>query len=221
MKEFKFSGCVEIKELLGEKADNALHLLELIEEVPADSIYYHTHSYFLRHVYLVGQYPNDFANWAVMQVRDRVLGEKLGAVTPMAGKTLENIRTELLDIIDRHLSSVKTVPTVTQGEPFHFMKSRIIEIPTGTSAIDLNQFIPAIASVHISAVYNHIFEARLRDKKDKSDFAIWLDEVIGQKELADSIEKIDCYMYSLEDLRKRIIGLCQNEVRGKSGKDNA
>ncbi|MBD3379570.1 MAG: hypothetical protein GF408_03805, partial [Candidatus Omnitrophica bacterium] len=45
--KFVFSCCVEIKELLGQKADNALHLLEMIEEAPEDCIYYHTHSYFL------------------------------------------------------------------------------------------------------------------------------------------------------------------------------
>jgi len=38
--------CIEIKELLGKKADDEQELLELIEEVPLDSIYYHTHSYF-------------------------------------------------------------------------------------------------------------------------------------------------------------------------------
>ncbi|MFC1592671.1 DUF5752 family protein, partial [Candidatus Omnitrophota bacterium] len=78
MHEFIFMGCIEIRELLGKSADNEQELMELIEEVSIDSIYYHTHSYFLRHFYIAGPYPNDFANWAAIQVRDRVLGEKLG-----------------------------------------------------------------------------------------------------------------------------------------------
>ncbi len=213
MKEFEFTGCIEIKELLGEKADNELHLMELIEEVPLDSIYYHTHSYFLRHFYLAGQYPNDFANWAVMQVRDRVLGEKLAVVTPSAGKTLDDIKGELIDIIDSHLSSIRIVPSVVYGEPFHFMKSRIIEVPTNISAVDLPSFVGTMKTVHASAIYNHIFESRLRLRKGKSDFSIWLDEVLGLDGLARKIEMIDCYMYSLEGLREKIIQLCEEELR--------
>ena len=213
MKEFEFTGCIEIKELLGRKADNELQFMEIIEEVPSDCIYYHTHSYFLRHFYLAGQYPNDFANWAAIQVRDRVLGEKLGAVTLLPPKSIEDVRAEIIDIVDDHLSEIKMVPAVVYGEPFYFMKSRIIEVPLGVKTKDLAGFVKALEKVHASAVYNHIFEARLRVKKGKSDFAIWFDEVLGLHGLAGKIEKIDCYMYSLEGLREKIISLCGEEMR--------
>ena len=49
MNEFHFKGCVEIKELLGKKAVDEQQLLDIVEEAPIDSIYYHMHSYFLRH----------------------------------------------------------------------------------------------------------------------------------------------------------------------------
>ena len=44
MKEFQFTGCIEIKELLGKKADNELQLMEIIEEVPSDCIYYQSYA---------------------------------------------------------------------------------------------------------------------------------------------------------------------------------
>ena len=214
MNEFIFNGCVEIKKLLGKKADDEAKLMELIEEVPSDSIYYHTHSYFLRHYYIAGPYPNDFANWAAIQVRDRVLGEKLASVTPLGGRTIEEIRTELIEIIDSHLSSLKSVPGVTQEEPFYFMESQVIEVPTGFVAADFAQFREALRNVDAGAIYNHIFEARVRVKKGRSDFAIWLEEVLGMKELAENIERIDSYMYSLEGLREKIIFLC-DKFNGK------
>jgi len=37
--------------------------------------------------------------------------------------------------------------------------------------------------------------------------------VLGLRGLADKIEKIDCYMYSLEDLRAKIIDLCERELK--------
>ncbi|MFC1592604.1 DUF5752 family protein, partial [Candidatus Omnitrophota bacterium] len=67
-------------------------------------------------------------------------------------------------------------------------------------------------TVDASAIYNHVFEARLRDRKGRSDFSIWLDEVLQRKELADKFEKIDSYMYSLEGLRTKLIELCKQEV---------
>lgn len=212
MYEFSFMGCVEIKELLGLKATDEQKLLELIEEVPIDSIYYHTHSYFLRHYYLTAPYPNDFANWVAIQVRDRVLGEKLGSVTPSYNKSLEDIRTELVEIIDQHLSSIKTVPFIVYGGPFYFMKSQIIEVPAGLTVANLSEFIEALKTVDASAVYNHIFEARLRDRRGRSDFSIWLQETLSMERLAKKIEMVDSYMYSLEGLREKLLELCIGEL---------
>ncbi|MDO9350753.1 MAG: DUF5752 family protein, partial [Deltaproteobacteria bacterium] len=75
---FFFTGCWELREMVGRSARDEQQLLEAIEEIPVDSLFYHTHSFFLRHLYIAGPYPNDFATWVAIQVRDRVLGEKLG-----------------------------------------------------------------------------------------------------------------------------------------------
>ena len=61
---------MELCEVLGKRAIDEHRLLELIEEDPADSIYYHTHSYYLRHAYAQQLYSNDFANWVVLYVQD-------------------------------------------------------------------------------------------------------------------------------------------------------
>ena len=212
MKEFCFMCCVEIRELLGKKADSEQKLLELIEDVPEDSIYYHTTSYFLRHFYIAGAYPNDFADWTAIQVRDRVLGEKLAVVTPFGRKSIEDIRLELIEIVDEHITSMKIIPSVTYGQPFHFMQSKIIEIPTGIQAGNLEDFIDALKVIDASAIYNHTFEARLRDKKGRSDFAIWFEEVLGRNDLADKFERVDSYMYSLEGLRLKFLELCRKEL---------
>lgn len=211
MDTFEFKGCIEIKELLGKKADDELKLLELIEEVPTDSIYYHMYSYFLRHSYVTEPYPNDFANWAALQVRDRVLGEQLASVTSGRFKSLEDIRLELVDIIDQHLSTIHTIPFIGYGQPFYFMKSQIIEIPTGVRVTTFKEFTEALKTVEVSAIYNHVFEARLRIRKGKSDFSLWLEETQGKQELAGKIELIDSYMYSLEGLRNKIVELCEKE----------
>jgi hypothetical protein len=213
MKEFNFTDCIEIKVLLGKKADDELHMMELIEEVPDDSIYYHMHSYFLRHVYVSGPYPNDFANWAAIQVRDRVLGEKLATVSPARSKTINDIRYELIDTIDKHLHDMRMIPSVVYGEPFYFMKSIITEVPTDIKVTSLSGFAEALKIVDASAIYNHVFEARYRIKRDKSDFAVWLNDVLGLKDLAEKFELVDSYMYTLEGLREKYLQLCGRELK--------
>ncbi|MGH7857231.1 MAG: DUF5752 family protein, partial [Candidatus Binatia bacterium] len=131
---FQFMACWELREMLGKRANDVQELLDTLEEIPVDSIYFHTHSYFLRHPYIAGPYPNDFANWAAIQVRDRVLGERLAVVDPFEIGDLEALRTELITILDDHLSSVGFVPRVVYGEPFYFMQSRVLAVPTGVKA---------------------------------------------------------------------------------------
>lgn len=210
---FYFNGCVEIKELLGKKASDIEELLEYIEEAPLDSIYYHTHGYFLRHPYIAGEYPNDFADWVAIQIRDKILGEKLATVTPKGNETLQDVRNHLIEIIDNYINEINHIPSLTYGRPFYFMQSHIIEIPTGLKASNLKEFIETLKIVNISAIYNHIFEARLRDNLGRSDFSIWLDLSLKEKELAEEIETIDFYMYSLEGLRKKLIKICEKRIK--------
>ncbi len=204
--------------MLGRTARDEQQLLEAIEEIPPDSLSFHTHSFFLRHQYIAGPYPNDFATWAAIQVRDRVLGEKLGILDPYDFENLEALRIEIVNIIDEHLSQLQIVPRVIYGEPFHFMQSRIIEVPTGLEARSLKEFREILAGVDVSAVYYHNFEAILRLGRRTGDFALWIEEQLDLPQLAQEISRIDFYMISLESVRRQILRLCDEalnkEVRG-------
>lgn len=215
---FFFTGCWELREMVGRSARDEQQLLEGIEEIPVDSLFYHTHSFFLRHLYIAGPYPNDFATWVAIQVRDRVLGEKLGILDPYDFENLEALRTEIVNIIDEHLSQLQIIPQVVYGEPFHFMQSRIIEVPTGLEAQTLAEFRKILATVDASVVYYHNFEAIFRLMRRKGDFALWIKEQLDLPELAQKISRIDFYMISLESVRHQIIKLCdevlEKETRG-------
>ena len=47
---FHFFGCWELREMLGRRAYDERELLEHLEDVPLDSIYFHTHSCLLHEV---------------------------------------------------------------------------------------------------------------------------------------------------------------------------
>jgi len=199
--------------MVGRSARDEQQLLEAIEEIPPDSLSYHTHSFFLRHKYIAGPYPNDFATWAAIQVRDRVLGEKLGILDPYDFENLEDLRTEIVNIIDEHLSQLQIIPRVVYGEPFHFMQSRIIEVQTGLEARTLIEFRKILATVDASVVYYHNFEAILRLGRRMGDFALWIEEQLDLPDLAQKISRVDFYMTSLESIRYRIIKLCDEVLK--------
>lgn len=207
---FRFIGCSEIQEILGKQAEDERTLAELLEEVPLDSIYFHTHSFFLRHRFIERTYPNDFAEWVGEQVRDHVLAERLSVVDPFDFHSLEALREELISIIDDHLSGMTTVPRAGFGTPFYFNRSRILEVPTGLEARTLAEFREAISEVDVSAVYFHVFEVHLRLQREENDFSAWIRNGLKIPELADHIQLLNPYLGSLERLRSSLLTRCDD-----------
>jgi hypothetical protein len=155
-----------------------------------------------------GAYPNDFATWAAIQVRDRVLGEKLGIVDPHDFADLESLRAEVVSLVDDHLSQIGTVPRVMFGAPFFFMQSRVLEIPTGVKVRTLEEFRHALGEVDAAVVYLHVVEARGRKGKRRNDFAAWIDEQLGLPELATAVARLTPFPLGLEAVRQRLVALC-------------
>ena len=211
---FRFVSCMELREVLGKRATDEHRLLELIEEVPADSIYYHTHSYFLRHAYTQQLYSNDFASWVVLYAQDRVLGERLGVLDPFAFGDIEQLRDEILRIMADHLNHSTASSRCVVSEPFEFIRSHIIEVPLDLETRTLNEFYDALANVEVGAVYNHVCEARMRKRQLSVDFARWLssEEGLGLQELALRVEQVGRLGLNLEGMRNKILRLCVGEL---------
>ncbi|NGZ96466.1 MAG: hypothetical protein CV089_10125 [Nitrospira sp. WS110] len=209
---FRFLGCSEIQEILGKQAEDERTLAELLEEVPLDSIYFHTHSFFLRHRFIERTYPNDFAEWVGEQVRDHVLAERLSVVDPFEYPSLEALREELISLIDDHLSGLATVPRAGFGAPFYFSRSRILEVPTGLEVRTLREFRAAISDVDVSVIYFHVFESHLRLQREENDFSAWIRHGLKLTELADRMRALNPYLGSLERLRSNLLNMCDDQL---------
>jgi hypothetical protein len=162
----------------------------------------------LRHSNVEQLYPNDFAQWVAMEVRDHVLGERLAIIDPFELQGLEALREEFISVIDDHLSRTPIVPRVIFGKSFHFSQSRILEVPTGLEAWTLQEFRNAMSDVDVSAIYHHIFEARHRLGKRESDFSVWIGENLQMPELAGKLRAINPYLGSLERHRSALLTVC-------------
>jgi hypothetical protein len=211
---FHFIGCVELRQTLDHRATDERELLDRLEDVPAGSIFYHTHGYFLRHRPITTAYGNDFASWVAGQVRDQVLAERLAVINPFEFATLEDLRDELMSAVHDHLVRLSTVPRVEFGEAFHFQQSHIVEVPLGAAARTLPEFRDGLAEVDASAIYFHMVEARARLGRRSGDFAEWIRTSLGLPALAERIERIDAYMTSLERVRARVLALIDSALEG-------
>jgi hypothetical protein len=209
---FAFMACMELKEFVGLRAENERQLAQLLDEVPLDSIYYHTHGFLLRPRLLSGPYPNDFATWVDVHVRDRILGERLAMVDPADFTTLQALREELVSVVDEHLRRIGIVPQVVSGEPFDFIQSRIVEIPTGVEVGTLQELRDAVLEIDQSALYFHLVEARLRLGRGRNDFAAWLERGLGLPELATRVQAVNPYAGSLEQARARLIAILDEAI---------
>jgi hypothetical protein len=204
---FQFVGCVEVRQALDRRALDERELMDRLEEVPAGSIFYHTHGYFLRHRPITTPYGNDFAAWVAVHVRDQALAERLAVVNPFEFRDVEDLREELTSTIHDHLLRLSSVPQVEFGEPFYFQQSHLVEVQLGPPCTTLTEFRAQLAEVEVSSIYVHMIEARTRLGRPSDDFAEWVRTSLGLPALADGIERLDTYMTSLERVRARILSL--------------
>lgn len=212
---FLFLGCIELREILGQRARDERELMEQLEQVPRDSVYYHTHSVFLRHSLITEVFPNDLANWVASQIQDEVLAERLGMVDPFQFPSLEELREELVSIIDHHVATLHPVPRVVFGDPFFFVQSHVIEVSTGLDARTLEGFRRCLAVVEASAIYYHAMDARVRRGIPGGEFAQWVGGELGLTALAEKIVRINPYLGGLEQVRLEMLRLMDAEINGE------
>ncbi|MEW6680472.1 MAG: DUF5752 family protein, partial [bacterium] len=184
------------------------------KQVSGSCIYHHTHRFLQQHQYLSPLPPNDFAYWVSEILGEDELGEKLASIDTVQFSTIRSLREKIIATIDEHL---KNNPLAKKkfsrgGEEFHFIKSVSFIIPTHYIAYDLREFKEVLSNITLDSVYFHIFEAKLRLEKGMNDFSNWIENSIGDKELADKISRLDPYAYTLEELRRAIIKIIEDRI---------
>ncbi|MBM4446733.1 MAG: mechanosensitive ion channel family protein [Chloroflexi bacterium] len=210
---FRFYTRLYLKELTGLKASNLVELVNMLKEVPDSVIYYHTHHFLEEYHYLTPEPANDFALWVSDELGDEVIGEKLASIDTFDFPTISALRARIEGVIRDYLSKKPDGRTAREGREFHFIKSVSFIMPTPYVAHDLREFIEVLRQVSINSLAYHIFEARLRLKKGVSDFAIWIEECLDDKDLAEKLAYLDPYNYTLEGLRSTMIQVIEKRIK--------
>ena len=204
MPEFEFKTEFHLVKLLGLTATSLVQLYEGIKTVGPASIYYHTHRFLKQHQFISPEPPNDFAYWIKNGLNLDELAEKLSSIDIMEFAKIEDLRKAILNQLELWLKNNNDVDCHDLRKKFHFMSCQTFVISTGYIARNLKDFLEILKIIDINSIYFHIFEAKMRLKKEINDFQAWLIEM-GRKDLSDKLSNLDPYNITLENLRKRII----------------
>lgn len=202
-KPFRFFTSLKLLECTGRVARNERELLAALKEIDDATLFNHTHHFILQHNYLSAEPPSDFAWWVSEALQDPPLAEHLFAINTMDFESLGDLRTALIRAIEDHLGRTDHDRNAPEGMEFHFLRVHSYTVPANVEAGNLAELADGIEKVSTSSIYHHMFEARLRLGREKNDFSNWL-EYIGEKRLAEQVAGLDPYLYSLDELRRRI-----------------
>lgn len=204
---FAVRDCALITRATGVRAENIREFRRGITEVHDASIYHHFWGRLLRPTLDEPEYNNDFASWAWRDLHDGPLAERLSMVVPTDFATLEELRREILTILDRRLEEGGPVAGEAAERPFHFLDAQILIFNTGLVIDSPAGLVPFLPSLSTGSIYFHFIDARNRTPERRNDFSAWLSS-LGEEyaPLAARIDGIDPYFSSLKEMRNRLCG---------------
>ncbi len=208
MHPFVVKDCALVRISTGVRAQSLRDLREGIATVDADCIYYHFWGNKIAPGFEEQEYNNDFARWVKRELNDLLLAERLAVVDPSEFSTIEELREELVDIIDQRLDELDYLPVSRFDKQFHFIKGFIVVFDTYKRVRHPRDMCVEIPKMSLSSIFYHFVDARRRHDNGFDDFRIWLLEFEEDfTSLASAIAEIDPFFMQLNEIRDRLTSL--------------
>jgi hypothetical protein len=201
---FYFNTSEHLLRIGKQRAATLSELLKALQTCPEDSIFQHTFRTLQEHHFIRQGFSNDFAHWTLSSCNEPVLAEQLANVNVREFTTIEGLRERMIEIIGKFLQSNPRSSSHPGHEPFYFCASDIVVFPTPFAPNSLQGFLDGLQQVSIHSIHHHFIEARLRLRRMSNDFSHWLEDQVGLSKAATSIDQIDIYTNSMEDVRRQI-----------------
>ena len=204
-KSFKIMDCALIAIATGQKAQNLRELRDQLKIIHPGCLFYHFWGGLLNPHFDDPEFQNDFAVWAKHYLHDSKISEQLSLIDPNIFNDIEDVRKELIEVIEERLSESEHVPWAKTGHEFHFIRSQIVIFDTGVIYKEPKDLLEVIPNMSLGSIFFHFIDSRRRTPDKKNDFSAWLFS-FGKtyKELIEALDKIDPYFTTLTDLRHEI-----------------
>ncbi len=208
---FNIKDCALLVIATGKSAQNLRELRDNLITIDPGSIYYHFWGTLLRPRFDDPEYNNDFASWVRHNLHDAILAERLGVVDPSEFNEIDDLRHELIDLIEERLDESELVLWTKVDQQFYFLRSQIVVFDTRKSIHTPEELVDIIPQLSIGSIFYHFIDAKRRTPEKRDDFRAWLSGF--DERYADLIEElaaIDPFFSSLTQLRRMLSLIFQN-----------
>jgi len=214
---FAVRDCALISLATGVLAQNLREFRDGLLKVPAGCIYHHFWGRLLRPQFDEPEYNNDFASWAYWGLHDKPLAERLSMVLPSDYADLEDLRQEVVEVVEQRLDEMDTVPWAQVDQRFGFLQSQIVVFDTGMRFEQPLDLVPYVPGLSTGSIFYHFIDARRRTESHGDDFSSWLG-TFGQEyaPLKKRLAGVDPYFSSLKEIRQIVTTIFQTFFEEKA-----
>lgn len=206
--------CALIAIATGVKAQNLRELRDHLKDIHPGCLYHHFWGNLLNPLD-EREFQNDFAVWTWKHMHDLKISERLSIVDPSQFRDIEELRKEVIEIIEERLFESEYVPWVKPGEEFHFIRSQIVIFDTGKYYPDPSNLMEVFPTMSLGSIFYHFIDSRRRTHNGRNDFSVWLsgfgDKYIG---LIGELDQIDPYFTNLNEIRQSIYHVFNDYFKG-------
>ncbi|AEH44474.1 hypothetical protein Thein_0593 [Thermodesulfatator indicus DSM 15286] len=208
---FHVKDCSLVSISLGVKAYVLAELLDHVREVEEGCIYHHFWARQLRPSFDHPEFHNDFAAWVHRELHDYVLAERLNLIAPHEFENLEELREELINVLEERFDEHADLPWRKADKPFYFVKSQIVVFDTGRRISHPKKVAEVLPGFSQGSIFYHFIDARRRTENGVDDFRAWL-SAFGEEyeKLSAKLASIDPYFFTLTEIREQLLNVFKN-----------
>jgi hypothetical protein len=202
---FLVRDCALVAISTGKRAQNLRELRDHALNIHEGSIYYHFWGGLLQPHFDDPQFNNDFANWSHYRLHDNILAERLAVIDPTDFEELEDLRREVVEVLDQRLDEVERPTWVDTDGEFHFIRSQIVVFDTGLRIENPEDLPDLVARMSVGSIFYHVIDARRRYPKRADDFRAWLGGFGDRFEpVCERLAAIDPNFMTLVEMRRKL-----------------
>jgi hypothetical protein len=203
--EFDIKDCALIAIATGRRVHSLNEFRDALLTVGEDSIYYHFWGSLLQPRFEEREFNNDFAGWVFHHIHDGALAERLAVIDPTQFPDLDELRHEVIELVEQRLDEGEYLSWVRAPEAFEFLRSQIVVFDSDKRAErpeDLAELLPHLPP---SSVFYHFVDARRRSADRVDDFRKWVSFFGPRYELlVEHLSQLDPYFVPLTQLRTQL-----------------
>lgn len=205
MSSFVIKDCALANIAEGRRAQTLRELRNALRDIHPGCIYHHFWGTLLRPQFSEREYNNDFATWCHRALHDTSVAERLAVIDPADFADIEELRQELIEVIDERLDETEVVLFARGDEQFHFVHSVIVVFDTHKRLSHPRELVKAVPEMSVGSIFYHFVDARQREPMMVDDFRAWLTGLGPEySDLCEAVAEVDPYFESLFVLRQRL-----------------